>query len=150
MAEADKDYVVLVIEDDPDHALLVRAAFRRGAPTADVRIVRSAEEAIAYLRGPWVDTRPPTPAVLVLDINMPGIGGLGFLDWYGRQADEVADIPVVVFTSSDEPELARRCYAMGAREFKEKPDDFMELLDVVRRVLARWAPRDRDTGSATA
>ena len=136
-------YTVLVVEDNPDHVVLVEAVFAHKDPNADLQVAWSAEEAIEYLSG-----RAPVPAVIVLDINMPGIGGLGFLEWYGKQSRAMRDIPVVVFTSSANPQIARLCYAMGAREFKEKPADFRELVDIVHGVLDYWRSYyQEDSGS---
>ena len=133
-------YLILVVEDDPDHAALIEAVFAHGDRDAQIHVARSAEEAIAYVAGPWPDTdwgRSELARVIVLDILMPGMGGLGFLKWY-RLWPEIADIiPIVVFTSSDDPDLARQCIELGAREFKVKPTNFDELVDVVQRVLDR-------------
>ena len=141
-------YVILVVEDDPDHAALIEAVFSKRDRNAYVRVTRTAEEAVAFLAGPWPDTdwgRGEPPDIIVLDVLMPGMGGLGFLDWYSTQ-DKLAEVPVVVFTSSDDPDLARRCFALGAREFKTKPTDFTELVDVVHRVLDRWRPGNPTSG----
>ena len=68
-----------------------------------------------------------------------GMGGLGFLEWYASQP-YMADVPVVVFTSSEDPDLPRQCFALSAREFKIKPTDFAELVEVVHQVLDHWLP----------
>lgn len=136
-----RPYRILIVEDNPDHAILIEIVFAHDL-NAHVDVTRSAEEAVTYLEGRWLDDderRRQLPDVIVLDINMPGIGGLGFLEWYSRQQD-VADIPVVVFTSAGDPELAQQCFALGAKEFQEKPSDFSELAPVVHRALARWRP----------
>lgn len=83
------------------------------------------------------------PDVIVLDINIPGIGGIGFLQWLEYQQGWPHDIPAIVSMSSDDPDLARRCYSLGAREFKEKPANFGELVELVGRVLRRWRPLDQ-------
>lgn len=143
MSAHETPYVILVVEDDPDHAALIEAVFAKRDRNAYVRVTRTAEEAIAFLAGPWPDTdwgRGEPPDVIVLDILMPGMGGVGFLEWYSVQ-DKLSDVPVVVFTSTDDPQLARQCYDLGAREFKTKPTDFTELVDVVHEVLERWRPR---------
>ena len=136
-------YSVLVVEDDPNHSLLISTAFAHGAPGAKVHLTERAEEAISYLLGLGAASEPHSealPDVIVLDITMPGIGGIGFLEWLDEQPEWVRDIPVVVFTSSTEPSVAERCFALGAREYKEKPADFSELVELVDRVLERWRP----------
>ena len=98
MSTGSTGYTVLVVEDNPDHTDLIEIAFTGLAPNVSIAPVWSAEEAIEYLRGQGPDTaygRARLPAVIVLDINMPGIGGLGFLQWYGRQdRDILTDVPI--------------------------------------------------------
>ncbi len=135
-----KQYWVLIVEDDPEHIALLEAVFAYRDDKAHVTVTRSAEEAIACLMGPWQESDfqgGELPDVIVLDINMPGVGGLGFLKWYHEQP-KIAHVPVVVFTSSGGPELERRSLALGASEFMVKPADFRKLLPVVRRALDRW------------
>ncbi len=137
---------VLVAEDDPNHRLLITIAFERHEPTAELHTTRSADEAVHYL----VDQRDrllrgegdvPVPDVIVLDLSMPGMSGMEFLMWQAEQKDWIQHVPVIVFTSSDDPALARECFSLGAREFKEKPADFGELVDLTREVLKKWSPR---------
>ncbi len=148
----DAPYSVLVVEDDPNHSFLISLAFEQGAPEATVHLTARAEEGIAFLlKRRTTDGRPiasELPDVIVLDVSMPGLGGLGFLEWVSYQSAWLPDIPVVVFTSSDADDLARQCFALGAREFKEKPADFQELVDLVTRILRRWRPDVRGAGGS--
>ena len=148
----DAEYSVLVVEDDPNHSLLISLAFAHGAPSAKVHLTQRAEEAITYLLDLKVASKPhevTLPDVIVLDLTMPGIGGIGFLQWLAYQEAWASDIPVIVFTSSTDPALARRCFSLGAREFKEKPADFGELVELVGRVLRRWQPQERGEAGAS-
>ncbi len=133
--------VVLVVEDDEDHAALIQAAFSYGAPEARVHVTGSSEEAIDYLLGNWPfgeRRRYPLPGVIILDIGLPGMDGLGFLRWLGARTEAWKETPVVVFTGVADRTTTSLAFAMGAREVKVKPADFGELVDVVKYVLARW------------
>ena len=135
MVPGSRPYRVLVVDDNTDHATLVEIVFAHLDANARLTVAWSAEEAIRLLAGP----RTELPDVIVLDINMPGMGGVGFLEWYQNRTG-IGHIPVVVFTSDGDPKLAKRCFTLGARDFKEKPADFRELVPVVQRVLDRWHP----------
>ena len=143
MSTGSTGYTVLVVEDDPDDAFLIKAVFAHLDARAHIAVTHTAEEAIAYLEGPWVGTdlgrTEKPPDMIVLDILMPGIGGLEFLRWFASHP-EWAYLPDVVFTSSEDPDLADKCFALGAWEFKTNPSDFTELVTVVHRVLDRWLP----------
>ncbi len=132
-----RDYSVLVVEDDPNHAALIKVAFVQHEGGARLNVVRSAEEAIAFLESPWPDKQfgsTGMPDVIVLDWQMPGMGGEGFLEWYYPQS-RVADVPVVVYTTRCDQELSRQCFGLGATGFLAKPADFAELIPAVRRAL---------------
>ena len=142
MTTGSTGYTVLVVEDNPDHGTLIERVFARLDENAYIKVTRSADHAIAYLERPSADAdsgRGEPPDMIVLDVLMPGMGGLGFLEWYASRP-ELADVPVIVFTSSEDPDLADKCFALGAWEFKIKPLDFAELVQVVHQVLDRWLP----------
>lgn len=133
--------VVLVVEDNDDHAALIQAAFSYGAPLASVHVTGSSEEAMDYLQGKWPFTdrrRFPAPEVIILDIGLPGMDGLGFLRWLSTRNEPWANTPVVVFSGAADRTTTHLAFALGAREVKVKPSDFGELVDVVTHVLARW------------
>ena len=59
--------------------------------------------------------------------------------WHGsREREDVSWIPVIVFTASEDPEHARRAYALGVRHFMRKVDDYGELTEAVKEELHRW------------
>lgn len=128
----DTSHSILVVEDDPHQATLLKRVCARGDSQAHVHVTRSAEEAIAYLTRPGPDTGVASrlPDIILLDVLMKGIGGLGFLEWYSQQPT-LQHIHVVVFTSSEDEELAGRCMSLGAREFVVKSWDFTQVLPVL-------------------
>ncbi len=131
---------VLVVEDNPDHALLVRIAVRRAAPELDVRIVGDGCRAISYLDGadPYDDrTKNPFPRLVILDLVMPGMDGFGVLEWMaGKPAFET--LPVVVLTSSANPRDEARALEGGAAAFFTKPASLDELSDTVHAIVEQW------------
>jgi len=136
-------FVVLVVEDDSDHAALIQSAFAYRSFPCLVHVTGSSEEAMDYLLGRWPfddRVRNPYPNVVILDIGLPGMDGLGFLRWLGTRPEPWAMTPVVVFTANTERGVAVQALALGAREVKVKPTDFTELVDIVEGVLRRWKP----------
>jgi len=137
------DFVVLVVEDDTDHAALIQAAFAYREFPCLVHITGSSEEAMDYLLGRWpfvARRRHPLPHVIILDLGLPGMDGLGFLKWLASRHEAWSLTPVVVFTANTNRAIAVQAYALGAREVKVKPTDFTELVDIVDSVLRRWKP----------
>lgn len=131
---------VLVVEDNPDHALLVQIAAHRAVPDLDVRIVTDGLDAVAYLEGqaPYEDRRMhPLPGLLILDLKMPRLDGFGVLEWVRARRDDRGP-PVVVLTSSVSPQDEKRALQMGASAFHTKPADLERLGDQVRDIVARW------------
>ena len=133
-------HTVLVVEDDPDHALLVRLAAGPVDPSLDVRVVGDGAHAIDYLEGkdPYSDRGAhPFPDLVILDLMMPVLDGFGVLEWI-RRRPSFASLPVVVLTSSSNPRDERRALRLGASAFHTKPMDLTDLGHEVRGIVTRW------------
>ena len=129
-----------MVEDNPDHALLVRLAVRSTFPEIDVRDAGDGRECVAYLAG----TRPfqsrashPYPDLIILDLIMPGMDGFAVLEWIRAQEDSQTP-PVVVLTSSVNPSDVARALDLGAKAFHTKPADLNELGQIVREMVEKW------------
>lgn len=134
---------VLVVEDDPDHAALIEAAFHYRSTPWNFHVAGSSEEASAYLRGdrPLDDRRRyPLPDIIILDLGLPGVGGLEFLRWLAGRDATWSETPVIVVTANREATVAAQAVALGAREVKTKPADFNKLVDTVSELVRRWRP----------
>ncbi len=142
---------VLIVEDNPDDAALIQAVFDTGLDQAKTHRAASGWEARLYLAGesPYEDRHLyPLPSLIVLGLpDSTGFeGGFEVLAWLAER-EGVSSIPVIVFTASEDPEHARRAYALGARRFMRKADDYGNLTEAVKEELHRWTePLQSDTG----
>ena len=128
---------ILVVEDNPDHAALIKAVLTTGLANARVHLALTGLEARLYLTGqrPYDDRSSyPLPTLIILDIWLPDATGFEILEWLA-QRKRVAEIPVIIFTGSTNPEHAKRAYSLGARLYIQKPADFGELVTAVKGVL---------------
>ena len=148
------DAIVLVVEDDPDDAALIQAVLDVSLVNAKTQLVVSGSEALSYLAGesPYGDRhRYPVPTLIVLDLGLPDStgfeGGFEVLAWLAER-ETVSRIPVIVFTASHDPEHAQRAYALGARRFLHKDDDFRILVEAVKEALRQWFEWDSRSGGA--
>jgi signal transduction histidine kinase/DNA-binding response OmpR family regulator len=118
---------VLVVDDEPDTAELVRDTLRHeGLHTVVAHDGRQALEVVERKR----------PDLVILDIMMPELSGFEVLEALGRRADR-ADIPVLILSSRGDDEDVRRALALGARRYMSKPFAVRELIAEVRRHLGR-------------
>ena len=141
--------LILIVEDNPADAALIQAVFEVSLVHAKTQLVVNGSDARSYLAGerPYQDRRHnPLPFLIVLDLGLPDStgfeGGFEVLAWLSERED-VSWIPVIVFTASEDPEHARRAYALGVRRFMRKVDDYGELTEAVMEELHRWIERQR-------
>lgn len=113
---------ILVVDDEPDVADLFRQRFRREVREGKyvIHFAGSGEEALGKLD----DGVRPELIVLLSDINMPGMDGLGLLREVKQRH---ADLPVFMVTAYGDEERRRTASECGAREFVTKPVDFEAL-----------------------
>lgn len=129
---------VMVIEDNPDTALLIEHAL--DGPDTPVEIVKhpDGQAALASLHG--TEGHAPTdllPALILLDLKLPRLDGREVLERL-RADPRTRLIPVVIFTSSDEPTDLEGCYEAGANSYIRKPVDFDRFSQLLRQVAEYW------------
>ena len=125
---------ILLAEDDEGHATLVRRNLARAALPVEAVHVRDGQELLDYLRRRnGGGNREPHDALLILlDLNMPRLGGVDVLQTLKNDVS-LAHIPVFVLTTTDNPSELERCYALGAAACLVKPVDYGAFSDMVRR-----------------
>jgi|SRR4051794_22936092 CheY-like chemotaxis protein len=131
---------ILVAEDDPNDAFLLRKAFKTSGFDAALHFVSDGEEAIAYLKGEgkYADRAAhPVPAMMLLDLKMPGLNGFDVLTWV-RQQLRFISLPVVVLSGSMWPGDIEQSYRLGASSYLMKPLTVALLGEMVRTAATYW------------
>jgi CheY-like chemotaxis protein len=122
---------ILVVDDEADVAELFRQQFRREVRQGDyvMHFAQSAEEALGKLE----DGIRPELIVVLSDINMPGMDGLGLLR---KVKEQHADLAVIMVTAYGDDERRRKASEFGAAEFVTKPVDFALLKQQLQQLRA--------------
>ena len=132
--------LVLVAEDNPDDALLLRRALDKAGIIARVKVVADGEEMLLYLqgRGAYANrSSSPLPSLIILDLKMPRKSGLEVLQWINENPD-VAVVPTIVLSASNLEKDVRAAYNLGANTYFVKPTTFEELVETMRMVEKYW------------
>ncbi|MFA5422900.1 MAG: response regulator [Phycisphaerae bacterium] len=136
--EDNKPAVVLLVEDDPGDQKLVRYALRLQQYQSSLQIVGTGEEALEYLqRAKDGDESSPMPDIILLDLNMPGMGGKKFLQ--NMKSDEqVRGIPVVVVSTSDAQQDIEESYKLQAAGYVQKSPSLEKLRRIIQKLTQYW------------
>lgn len=127
---------ILLVEDDQIDMMTVKRALNDLHVTNRVAHVENGEEALTYLNDPASER----PCLILLDLNMPVMGGIEFL----RVARDVnADprikrIPVVVLTTSEEQQDKVESFNLGVAGYIRKPVDYQRFVETMRTINAYW------------
>jgi two-component system, response regulator len=131
---------ILLVEDNPDDAKLTLRAFKRNNMLNPVIMANDGVEAldIVFARGAYADRAgKPTPTLIILDLKLPKLDGLGVLRAL-RGDERTKFIPVVILTSSKEEQDLIQGYSLGANSYVRKPVDFNEFQEAVRLLGIYW------------
>lgn len=128
---------VLLVEDNPADAYLTKIAFREAHVRAEVDHVVDGVEALAYLRREGAFAAKSSPALILLDLNMPRMDGKTFLT-HVKEDPQFKCIPVVVLTTSSADVDVMSSYRVGAAGFITKPVMIDELVEALRRLGDYW------------
>ena len=130
---------ILLAEDDPHGVELMLGVLRRMGLHESVQVVHDGEECLDYLhrRGQFADFDPGNPKVLLLDLNMPKVGGLEVLHEL-RTTPALASIPVVTITSSKDEKDILEAYRLGTNAYIVKPIDVTSFMEVIDHVVNFW------------
>jgi len=131
---------MLLVEDNPHDELLTLRALRKVNLGNQVEVVRDGQQALDYLfrQGEFANRAgTELPAVILLDMNLPRVGGLDVVERVRGDA-RTRLVPIVMLTSSDEQRDRLRSYQSGCNSFVRKPVEFSELAQTVAQLGIYW------------
>ncbi|MGR9087758.1 MAG: response regulator [Gammaproteobacteria bacterium] len=124
---------ILLVEDDQVDAMTVRRALKELHVINRIEHKENGEEAIDYLR----DKANKRPCLILLDLNMPVMNGIEFLQVIKSDPD-LKCLPVVVLTTSDEQKDKVESFKLGVAGYMRKPVDYRQFVEIIRTIDAYW------------
>lgn len=135
MTADDRAVSVLLVEDSSGDARLVEEAFEEVDPVADLTVATDGRSALEHLQSGRDDAE--LPSLVLLDCHLPDCAGGVVLE--EMKSDPVLrQVPVVVFSDSDERENVRQMYDLHANAYITKPHDMDTYVDVVEQLVRFW------------
>jgi len=131
------DGTVLVIEDDEEDIFILRRALSKSPINLNLDIVQNGQDAIDYLVARHDDRTLTELSLILLDLNLPLMDGHAFLRWL-REDPRFSALPVVVLTTSREPEIVKRAYQDGANAVVSKADTLEGMMKIVDTIVQFW------------
>lgn len=129
---------ILLVEDEPADAHLVRSALKESKVYCNLHHVVDGLDALAFLRFQGdAYANAPRPDMILLDLNMPRMNGREFLGQV-KLDESLKAIPVVVLTTSDVERDIVASYHLGAAGYITKPVDMEQFIDAIRQIGSYW------------
>ncbi|MCA9241156.1 MAG: response regulator [Planctomycetales bacterium] len=134
-----QDYrpLVLLVDDDDDDVLLIQRALAAAAPGAEVVRADNGLDALVLLRKESPFEQARRPALVLLDLNMPVMGGREVLEQIKTDAS-LKSVPIVVLTTSDDAHDIAFCYQHHANSYAIKPVGLEETREVINAICGFW------------
>ena len=136
---------ILLVENDPDDRELMKLAFSEVEILHNLIVVSSGAEALNYLQRQSDNEEFLTgdrlesslPSLIILDLNLPKINGIEVLQRI-RASPKTRILPVIMLSSSDEPQDLIDSYINGCNSYIRKPIHFTQLQTFVREISTYW------------
>lgn len=125
------DYSILIIDDDQDDCELVEEGLRQVGWKYKVDFITDAVESLNFLL--WKKNSHALPSVIILDLNMPQIGGMEVL---AKIKETYEDIPVILYSTACTEEIIKQAKKLGAHDCIKKGTSYTDNLKFARLVLS--------------
>lgn len=128
---------ILLVEDSIGDVRLTQEGLKEAKLRNELSVCKDGMEALEFLRREGEHESAPRPDLILLDLNMPRMGGLELLEEIKQDAS-LATIPVVILTTSNADNDIMDSYKQHANCFINKPVDFDQFLTVVQSIGDFW------------
>jgi len=132
-----KDAAILLVEDDRVDIMTVQRALKKNSIRNPLHIARTGLEALGMLRGDGYPKLDPRPGLILLDLNLPKMSGIEFLQEV-RSDPELKSLRIIVLTSSNEPRDRKAAFQHDVDDYIVKPHSFDEFTRAIATILALW------------
>lgn len=132
-----REAVVLLVEDNPDHAFLAKESFADAKLRVNLHHVESGDHCMAFLRRQPPYENAPRPDLILLDIHMPRMDGYEVMETIVKD-QELRSLVVVVMTTSADALDVERMYALRCNSYVVKPLSFESFTAVIQRLSNYW------------
>ncbi|NND60965.1 MAG: response regulator [Gammaproteobacteria bacterium] len=139
-SELDNRPILLIVEDSPEDFELIRRGLLKAGLEHSLHHCLDGDAALDYLQAQDANVR--LPALILLDLNLPGTDGKQVLEEI-KNDNRLALIPTVIFSNSNNINDVNACYALGANSFVEKPLGPAAFADVMQQLRDYWLQRVR-------
>lgn len=130
---------ILLVEDSDEDFLAFQRAFQHADLRYPIQRCTKGDDALDYLygRGRYADQAPPCPALILLDLNLPGADGRRVLSLI-KGDPQLKSIPVIIVTSSANPKDVAACYQNGANSYLVKAVNFEKFRHHIHVLTEYW------------
>lgn len=128
---------IILTDDDDEDLYLTKEAAEIAGVNAAFKTLHSGEELCDYLNKKTNEHQKDFKCIALVDINMPGIGGLKALENI-KKNPKTTHIPVIIYSTSSAQRDIDRAYQLGANSYLVKPVEFQGLVDLMYRFNGYW------------
>jgi CheY-like chemotaxis protein len=129
-----RETVILIADDDAGHARLIEKNLVRAGIGNQIERFEDGQQVLDFLfRRGERRREPDTGYLLLLDIRMPKVDGVGVLRQL-KEDPELRRLPVIMLTTTDDPREVQRCHEFGCSHYIVKPVDYLQFADAVTKM----------------
>ena len=133
-------HTLLIVDDDEDQRLIFKRTFEALGTKYKVQLAKDGNEALAYLRGEgkYADrSKFEFPSYIITDLNMAPGDGFHILEFL-KNTPALSVIPVVMLSTSDDPDDIRQAYLLGASSYFVKPQGLESVKELLKKIHYYW------------